>query len=247
MDRFLAPFRLLPSLISQIPGYFRSVCSALYVSILSSSAVTILIEELDDVREYPGYKYLWFFYLPVYLAFRPVVVLIESLTKIIDTHKIRKPGASHVPTFYAPQSHYDDPGLFISFVLPLVATIFGGLHLIAWHFQFPSHIEQLLWRIGALTITVIPVASLALVFSVILFLLGADFLETRFGVPATDFNIPSSIEVILAILGAFVTVIGLIGYMLARLLLLTEAVVLLRKQPESAFYAIDWTHFLPHL
>jgi len=40
---------------------------------------------------------------------------------------------------------------------------------------------------------------------------------------------------------------GLVAYMLARLLLLTQAIMLLRKQPESAFYAINWTNFLPHI
>ena len=49
-------------------------------------------------------------------------------------------------------------------------------------------------------------------------------------------------------LGAIVVFLGgaaLVAYMLARLLLLTQAIMLLRKQPESAFYAIDWADFLP--
>ena len=45
----------------------------------------------------------------------------------------------------------------------------------------------------------------------------------------------------------FLAVFGLIAYMLARTSLLVQAVVLLREQPESAFYVVDWTRFLPHV
>lgn len=48
-------------------------------------------------------------------------------------------------------------------------------------------------------------------------------------------------------IGAFLAGTGLVAYMLARLLLLTQAIILLRKQPESAFYAINWADFLLHI
>jgi hypothetical protein len=39
-----------------------------------------------------------------------------------------------------------------------VMAVFGGIHCIAWSFDFPSHNEQLLWRISSITITGIPLA-----------------------------------------------------------------------------------------
>ena len=111
--------------------------------------------------------------------------------------------------------------------------LFGALHCIGWNFDFPTHIEQLLWRIGSLAITAIPS---------ILFVFG---LMIQFG---DDFSFESEMlgAMVVTVL-AFLIGAGLIGYMLARLLLLTQAVVLLRKQPESAFYAINWAYFLPHI
>jgi hypothetical protein len=35
-------------------------------------------------------------------------------------------------------------------------TIFGGIHLLAWHASFPNRAEQLLWRVAALLVTAIP-------------------------------------------------------------------------------------------
>ena len=48
-------------------------------------------------------------------------------------------------------------------------------------------------------------------------------------------------------IAVFLVGAALVAYMLARLLLLTQAIMLLRKQPESAFYAINWANFLPHI
>ena len=223
---------------------------ALYVSILSSAPVTTCIEELNDLSHSPGFKFLWFLYLPMYAIGRPVVVLFESLVRIVRTESIAA-NASHVPTFYAPQPHSDESFFLFYIVLPIVAAIFGALHLIAWRFQFPSHVEQLLWRIGSLTITAIPSGTLA--FTLFLLFIGIclGFLKEVVGIRPTTPSIPSrgndSVEIILGVMVAFLGGAGLVAYMLARLLLLMQAVVLLRKQPDTAFYAINWTHFFPHL
>jgi len=36
-------------------------------------------------------------------------------------------------------------------------------------------------------------------------------------------------------------------YVLARLSLIGQALALLRHQPESAFLAVDWTKYIPHI
>jgi len=38
-----------------------------------------------------------------------------------------------------------------------VAVVFGAIHYIAWSFQFPSHMEQILWRISSIVLTCTPV------------------------------------------------------------------------------------------
>jgi len=162
----------------------------------------------------------------------------------IATSSTVKVNASHVPTFYAPGStSLAEDRLLLGIILPVVAAIFGALHCIAWNFHFPSDIEQLLWRIGSLTITLIPPAF-ACIASIIIFLL--EFLREEYRL-----SLPECVGIVMAnMLGAIALFLGgaaLVAYMLARLLLLTQAIMLLRKQPESAFYAINWANFLPHI
>ncbi|KAI1820387.1 hypothetical protein F4861DRAFT_69781 [Xylaria intraflava] len=39
-------------------------------------------------------------------------------------------------------------------------VIIGGIHAIAWNFEFPTHIEKLLWRVATLVSIIIPLAAL---------------------------------------------------------------------------------------
>jgi hypothetical protein len=41
----------------------------------------------------------------------------------------------------------------------LMATIFGGIHCIAWYFTFPGLLDQFLWRVGAAAVTGLPIAG----------------------------------------------------------------------------------------
>ena len=113
--------------------------------------------------------------------------------------------------------------------LPIVATAFGALHLIAWNFEFPSHLEQLLWRIASLTITGIPAAPLALelaagalfigicvviliVFSPVILL---EWLEDKYGIVLSDwsFSLPERVEIIVSapIYVAIIILVEVIG------------------------------------
>jgi hypothetical protein len=260
---FIIPLGRLLSSIAHFPGYLHLAISSRgvqFVAILRRLSVTSFMEFLKEKREaldFPGDEYLWFLYLPIYLfIIIPIVALVESLTSIAATSEIPN-DASHVPTFYAPVPHVDvDDLILFAVVLPLVACIFGAMHLIAWQFRFPSHVEQLLWRIGSLTITALPLLVLTIFLCKLILDLIAyirEKLHAEFGISFPDLNIsiPRNMEkVVDNILGSiafsFVSA-SLVGYMLARLLLLTEAIVLLRQQPESAFYAISWSYFLPHV
>jgi len=192
---------------------------------------------------------LWFFIIPVSALTIPLTNIASSSTVEVN--------ASHVPTFYAPYTTLsaEDPLLF-GIILPVVAAIFGALHCIAWNFHFPSHIEQLLWRIGSLTITLIPLAPLVIVLITAAFRFLPDFLWNKydFRLSIPSISLPQCVKTVLDVIVSIVFAIALflggsaiVAYMLARLLLLTQAIMLLRKQPESAFYAINWANFLPHI
>ncbi|KAL0945446.1 hypothetical protein HGRIS_000938 [Hohenbuehelia grisea] len=44
----------------------------------------------------------------------------------------------------------------------LAAAVFGALHIVAWNFTFPTHVEQLLWRISSAVLTAIALGLCAL-------------------------------------------------------------------------------------
>jgi hypothetical protein len=102
-----------------------------------------------------------------------------------------------------------------------VGIIFGGIHCTAWRFQFPSYIEQHLWRISAVSVTGGP-------------LLMALFLG--FG---------SQVDSI-STLSVFAFLLLLILYIVARLALLVLSFMTLRSLPPGAFRAADWARFIPH-
>ena len=185
----------------------------------------------------------WFIFLPslflllllftIFLAlFLSVLFLISFIFSavfgIVTTSTIR-PGASHVPSFYAPVTKSDRWSRMVVFAL--FSIIFGGLHCIGWYFEYPTHSEQTLWRATSLAIMVIP-----------LIVAPIDFLlATRDISSCQKFECRA-----LLILDLIVTIL-LFVYVPVRLSLIAQALALLRNQPSDALVAVDWTKYVPHL
>ena len=240
-QRFIVcPFQRVQSSVFQLPQGLQTIPSPyLFFTYrrLFSDPLSMIKQFLYVQRErldFPGNTYLWFLYLLIlWFVFDPVTALTESLSSIATTRKLES-HVTHVPTFYAPNidssGHHEK---LLLFVLPVVAVMFGTLHCIAWNFHFPSHIEQLLWRIGSLTITLFPLLLIVPPIVRHLYLYSISLPQRVLMVR----------ETLLAI-AIFLGCAAFVAYVLARLLLLTQAIMLLRKQPESAFYAINWANFL---
>jgi hypothetical protein len=152
--------------------------------------------------------------------------------KAVDRKAVdRKIDLLAVPTWYA--GHMGDPkGKHNSHsdIVPraggwavFVATIFGGLHLIAWSFEFPSQAERRLWQVASTAITCIPL----LVF--VIFEFGSHKKTWWWG-----------------LLG-MIALLGGIVYFLCRVALLALAFSTLRSLPQDAFKDICWADFLPHI
>jgi len=115
-----------------------------------------------------SFPFGWFILLPslfvLLLLFTifltPFVALLFLLSFIftavfgIVTTSTFRPGASHVPSFYAPITKSDRWSRMVVFAL--FGVIFGGLHCIGWYFKYPTQSEQTLWQATSLAITVIP-------------------------------------------------------------------------------------------
>jgi len=201
----------------------------------------------DEHVDVHSFLFGWFILLPILsfllllftIFFTPFVCILflisfifTAVFDIVTTCTIR-PGASHVPPFYAPitkSDHWSRMAVFAFF-----GVIFGGLHCIGWHFKYPTgtHSEQTLWRATSLAITVIP-----------LIVAPIDFLLANC---KRDISTCKTFERGALLTLDLIMTILLFIYVPARLSLIAQALALLRNQPPSALVAVDWTKYVPHL
>ncbi|KAG2159538.1 uncharacterized protein EDB93DRAFT_1218287 [Suillus bovinus] len=104
----------------------------------------------------------------------------------------------------------------------LMATIFGGIHAMAWFFVFPTYQEQVLWRMSAVAITCTPWFGL----------LTTALLAAM--------NAPLKLFILLYALCT-------LFYIIARAVLLVLMFTTLRNLPPDAYKALLWTSLVPHL
>lgn len=109
----------------------------------------------------------------------------------------------------------------------LLPTIYGGIHLTAWAFDFSAPVEQLLWRTSCLTLTTAaPVIALLV--------LVAD--------NAGDFA-----ERLVLFVFKFGSVPFVLFYMFCRVFIVVESFLNLRHTPIGAFWVPSWLLYIPHV
>ncbi|KAL4265160.1 hypothetical protein AB1N83_003926 [Pleurotus pulmonarius] len=121
----------------------------------------------------------------------------------------------------------------------LTATAFGGVHCIAWNFEFTTPVERLIWNISAALVTTIPLVWISMV------ILGysVDRLKRWCGKCWAQQCVHILVGVPL-----FVLVFALVcAYFVCRVILVVEAFVLLRDLPPGARATVDWSSFIPHI
>lgn len=125
------------------------------------------------------------------------------------------------------ESNYSASDLKESFALLGASVVFGGIHIFAWSFKFPSRVEQILWWTSSLWCTCGIVLWIP-----ILFILDRceDLITTKLRI----------------VLGNAVTATYIVIYILARLYLLVEIFRTLWFLPPSAYYS-TWATDIPHV
>lgn len=128
----------------------------------------------------------------------------------------------------------------------LAGAAFGSAHCVAWNFNFPSHVEKVLWRSASLSIVGVCLCSVAglplhNVTKRKLSFKWKPSLQTGLGysiVPVKNMWYISqrALETVPAII-----------YPLARISLLVLALLSLRNLPDSAFETAPWTASIPHV
>ncbi|KAJ8508651.1 hypothetical protein ONZ45_g9095 [Pleurotus djamor] len=118
--------------------------------------------------------------------------------------------------------------------LLISATLFGGIHLLAWNFEFPSRLELMAWKIASLCVSLVPVVFS---FLVGIFVTLVDFLEKKDGILGGAF----------ILLHIIVVPIFHNAYLIARIILFVQSFLLLRNLSSSATQAVSWASFFPHI
>jgi hypothetical protein len=143
-------------------------------------------------------------------------------------------GMKKIFTFYALNTTEEEQHIILAGV-GVIGAFFGGIHCIGWNYIFPTRAEETIWHVSSITITGVP----ALVAFSALALYAEERLEDTHAVAGT-------LCIFFGSLSFFFATVGVIPYILARVLLLVEAFISLRDLPTDALLAVRWTSFLPH-
>jgi hypothetical protein len=137
----------------------------------------------------------------------------------------------HVPNcvfHWTPKDHGDHFKVWVQggFITGITILSFGGIHLFAWNFQFPTGVEQMLWRICAIGAILLPI-PVAIAHS--------PFTSQRVNdMSSFTIRLMESIQIPFAVF-----------YALARLFLIVESVRSLYFLPAEAFVS-TWSANFPH-
>lgn len=123
----------------------------------------------------------------------------------------------------------------ILLVISIPTAAFGALHFLAWNFQFPTNIEQELWRyncVGGVIVLRLGCALEALA-----------IVASNYALPGmrTFHDYKSRWPWCILFHGA-----GLM-YVLSRWVVIVEVAISLRAMPASCFETVQWTSLLPHV
>ena len=129
-------------------------------------------------------------------------------------------------------------GLFMGIILWSASMGFGAIHAAAWNNYFPSLTEKWLWRSSS-----IHIMASGLIWTLINLVAQAS---RRFDQYWERLRRPTAPWINSVPLGILSLACG-IGYAFARVFLVIEAFVSIRRLPVAAYETPDWTQEIPHL
>lgn len=131
------------------------------------------------------------------------------------------------------------------FVAVLASTVFGAIHCLAWHFDFPTVTEEKLWRMASLVMIGVNI-YVAVGVSALIKLRDCITRCLRSLAPNTFSHSPSFIADEDALIFLSIVFSSII-HAIARIMLIVLAIMSLRDLPSSAFEAIGWSDLIPHI
>ncbi|PPQ85320.1 hypothetical protein CVT25_000358 [Psilocybe cyanescens] len=158
---------------------------------------------------------------------RPAIMFLNPFIDMLTSDKFKREGY-RVPTFYSPPSMSDAVEVLVA--IP-VATVFGGIHCIAWSFEFPTVIEKWLWRVSAVLVFGLPLS--------LMFFLALSYLIHKKYRPSQGRFMEETVFMIV--------ILSSLLYISARGVLLILPLIGLRALPAGAHIDLNWTAYLPHI
>ncbi|PBK82555.1 hypothetical protein ARMGADRAFT_1140922 [Armillaria gallica] len=105
-----------------------------------------------------------------------------------------------------------------------VGSLFGAFHCAAWSFYFPSHAEMVLWRFSSTAV-------------LIGLFVGGNYNLIFINPWMKIWTLTSGLMML----------IGIVTYIVARIMLIILAFLQLRSLPPFAFCTVQWTTYIPHI
>ncbi|THU84845.1 hypothetical protein K435DRAFT_970990 [Dendrothele bispora CBS 962.96] len=124
----------------------------------------------------------------------------------------------------------DPPSLYL--IVISLFLVFGGIHCLPWNSTFPTNMEQLLWRVSAVTVTAFPLVW---------------FLLFEVGLVLDVYTLRRAIKLIYTTIKIVVLFFLPLVYICARITLIVIAFMELQALPPSAYQTVDWARFIPHI
>ncbi|KAF9457843.1 hypothetical protein BDZ94DRAFT_1313790 [Collybia nuda] len=134
--------------------------------------------------------------------------------------------AIKVPTLWAGRLCAWDRGV-TAILAVFLAMGFGAIHFGAWDIVFPTTTERILWRASSIAIVTVP----------FVFMMDATLILSLGGVPPWYNTLTFRLVIPL----------GMLTYIIARILLMVLPFTSLRDLPPNAYKDVDWSSFIPHI
>ena len=188
---------------------------------------------------------------------------LADLDSFLNGHKLDKTFAFHIPNFTMEDienslDEYSMPygsllrqtGLFLLFLLrffiPLTAA-YGGIHLSAWNFEFPSRVESIIWRTACF---IIIGSSFALLAVPSWDTLDDYFNPSYYDAGLRDWKYRRACKLMRALkkgVGYGSVGLLLLCYAASRIYLVVESFISLRHVPIGVYAAVPWVENIPHV
>ena len=120
-------------------------------------------------------------------------------------------------------------------IVGIPTASFSLLHLAGWNFDFPTRMEQLLWRWTCISMGIIlGIGCLSEAVSIV-----RDRYTTSGLTTFNGYKLKWPLNLLFFIPGFL--------YFTARLIVIVEIAIILRRLPNGCFSNVQWTQILPHL